>query len=147
MGSWLSGAAQTREPQPASVDCAKTSSAAILVASTPTCEASVVLGVEDIPSAGPAASSSGRVGADGGALVPRKSEKAARKRYYTVTAGPDHLLGVWHASWADLCLHLPTGKLFGSGCRVFGSDSPSEAESKWFDSWASSPPKHGTWPQ
>ena len=148
MGRWLSGAAQTSEPQLASVDCAKTSADSNLVASTSPSASSVVLGVEDIPSpVVPASEGCGRLGVDGRGLVPRRSVKAARKRYYTVSAGPDHLLGVWYASWADLCLRLPTGKLFGSGCRVHGFDSFAEAESKWFEKWTSSPPKQRQWPQ
>jgi len=82
------------------------------------------------------------IGADGRPLVPRSRAKPKPTRYYAVVSGPASLLGVWHAQWATLEAVLPGGKLFGSGVRLFGYDTQSEADGKWFEYWESSPVRH-----
>ena len=89
-----------------------------------------------------AAKAKQRVGANGQVLVPKGKAKAKPKRFYVIVSGPDHLLGVWHAQWAQVAAALPTGKLFGSGCRLLGFDSREDARSKWFETWESDPPEH-----
>ena len=53
-------------------------------------------------------------------------------RFYTVVGGPPSTLGVWYGNWDKLCAEvLPTGKLFGSGCKLRGFDSRDDADSFW----------------
>jgi len=82
------------------------------------------------------------IGADGRLLVPRSRAKPKPTRFYAVVSGPSSLLGVWHAQWAIVEAALPGGKLFGSGVRLFGYDTQSEADEKWFEYWESTPVRH-----
>ena len=61
-------------------------------------------------------------------LVPRQPGSS---RYYCVTGGPDHLLGIHLCVWRELEAFLPGGKLFGSGVQLKGHDSLSEAVERW----------------
>ena len=70
--------------------------------------------------------------------APKAKAKAASshggRRFYVIVEcrrRPD-LVGVWHASWSELCVQLPGGQLFGSTARPCkGFDSLEEAQRLW----------------
>ena len=85
-----------------------------------------------------------------GASVPGTTHSGAptlkQQNLYCVTNGPAprrHLLGIWTASWEELCRHLEISSLAGSGFHLKKFGNMTEAEAYWTaKGWRGAAPLH-----
>ena len=57
-------------------------------------------------------------------------------RYYVITRVPEGSrlrVGIFKVNWELIAAHLPNGRLFGAGVRLWGYDTLADAEARWIE--------------
>ena len=104
------------------------------------------------PAAEPASSSSGPAARAEAARTPYTAQPKAAPaaavaaapapapwkppRYYVITRVPEGSglrVGIFKVHWELIAAHLPNGRLFGSGVRLWGYDTLADAEARWIE--------------